>query len=323
MTTNRNKLGACPTTHSRRARVAAGFGLALLPVLVLIAAGPVVTQSRGAIDGTDQAAKMIQEDRLAEAVQQLDRIIEKDPGYWEAHYQRGRALALMDRMQEARDALVHAVALNPGFAHGHYLAWLAALDLEDYGTAWDQAISAELAGFDMSEQFPKLLAASAAPEDILDRLGAPRVFVAPFNTDDIEGYSELPYNRNPRAAENRISQRPDAVQGSFRLQEAAPELLELHRQIRLATQRAPYLGLTLDPGNATVYVKLTIDTIGERSPRRLAGTLAAIAVETGEIRWQRQIVLRDISSIGAIVPEIERYIREMQGEIRYREPRQR
>ncbi len=323
MRANRNGTGAGPVKKCWRGSIVASLGLALLSVLALIAAGPAVAQTRDAIDATDAASKMIQEDRLAEAVEQLDRVIKKSPDYWEAHYQRGRALALMDRMEEARDALVRSVALNPGFAHGHYLAWLAALDLEDYGTAWDQAISAELAGFDMSEQFPKLLAASEAPEDILDRLGAPRVFIAPFNTDDIEGNSELPYNRNPRAEENRISQRPDAIQGSFRLQEAAPELFELHRQIRIAVQRAPYLGLTLDPGNATVYVKLTIDTIGERSPRRLAGTLAAIAVDTGQIRWQREIVLRDISSVGAMMPQIERYIREMQGEIRYREPTRR
>jgi len=266
---------------------------------------------------------MIQEDQLAEAVQQLDRVIDGDPDYWEAHYQRGRALALMGRMREARDALVRAVGLNPGFAHGHYLAWLAALELEDYGTAWEQAIAAELAGLDMSEQFPRLVAVSDTPENILDRLGAPRVFVAPFDTEGIEGEAELPYNRNPQVEENRISQRPDAIQGSFRLQEAAPELLELNRQMRLAIQRAPYLGLTLDPGNATVYVQLTIDTIGERSPRQLAGILEAVAVETGEARWRREIVLRDISSVGAIVPELERYVREMQGEIRYRAPEER
>ncbi len=313
--------GAAKSVWHRR--VAAGLSLALSAALLLIAADAALAQSSNAVVGTDQAAKLIQEDRLAEALEQLDRIIDRSAEYWEAHYQRGRALALMGRMQEARDALVWAVTLNPGFAHGHYLAWLAALELEDYGTAWEQAISAELAGLDMSEQFPRLTAVAQVPEDILDRLGAPRVFVAPFNTDEIEGNAELPYNRNPQVEENRISQRPDAIQGSFRLQEAAPELLELHRQMRLAIQRAPYLGLTLDPGNATVYVQLTLDTIGERSPRQLDGTLQAVAVETGEVRWQREVTLRDISSVGAIVPEIERYIREMQGEIRYREPQQR
>jgi len=299
------------------------LGLALLSVLFLITAGPAAAQNGDAIEATNVAAKMIQEDRLAEAVEQLDRVIEKSPGYWEAHYQRGRALALMDRMEEARDALVQATALNPGFAHGHYLAWLAAFNLEDYRTAWEQAVSAELAGLDMSEQFPKLAAVSETPDDILERLGAPHVFVAPFSTDDLEGQSQLPYNRNPKVEKNRISERPDAIQGSFRLQEAAPELLELGRQIRHAIQRAPYLGLTLDPRDATVYVKLAIDVIGERSPRQLEGTLQAISVETGQVRWQRDIVLRDIASVGAIVPQLERYIGEMQGEIRYREPQQR
>ncbi len=310
--------GAPPNTATTapglRTTILVGIGV----VLVLVATGNAGAQSRDAIENTDRAAKMIQESQLPEAVQELDRVLATDPDYWEAHYQRGRALALMGRMQEARDSLVLAVELNPGFAHGHYLAWLAALEVRDYATAWEQAVSAELAGTDMSEHFPKLLAVSNAPEDIVDRLGSPRVFMAPFDTDDIESSAELPFNRNPAAENNRISERPDAVQGSFRLQEAAPELLELHRQMRLAVQRAPYLGLTLEPRDATVFVKFTIDAIGERSPRQVAGLLEAVAVETGKARWQRQIVLRDISSIGAIVPEIERYIHEMEGEIRYR-----
>lgn len=287
------------------------------------AAGPVGALGSAGWQGeaaavADEAAKLIQEQRLPEALEILDRAIGSDPDYWEAHYQRGRALALLGRMEEARDALLRAVELNPGFEHGHYLAWLAAMRLQEYDTAWEQAISAELAGTDMSDRFAEMLAYTEAPEDILDRLGAPRIFVAPFDTEDVEGGAELPYNRNPMVEENRISTRPDVIQGTFRLQEATPELLSLHRELRLAIQRAPYLGLTLEPRGANVYVVLRIDVLGERAPRRLEGALQALDVESGNVRWHRNIVLTDISSLGSVMPEIERHVIEMQGALRYR-----
>jgi len=291
---------------------------AAMSMLLLLSVPVQATQEQDLIDSTRRAAKMIQEGTLQGALRSLDRVLQEDPEYWEAHYQRGRALALLGRMDEALEALLRSVDLNPGFAHGHYLAWLAAFRLEDYDTAWQEAIHAELAGTDMSDNFQQLLQVSPAPDDILERLGAPRILVGPINTEEIVAEAEMAYNRNPNVEENRITQRPDNVQGAFRVGETAAELRELQRQIRKAVLQAPYLGLTLDPGRATMVFQLTVTKLSERSPRQLDGFLDVLDASTGKQTYRRDVVLRDIASVGALNGELDRIVGDMEAALKYK-----
>ena len=112
---------------------------------------------------TALALEKLEAGELVAAIDELDLAIEADADYWEAWYQRGRALGLLQQYPESRDALLQAAELNPGHGHTHRLAALAASRAEDYETAWDQAIRASLAGEDMNQLF---VAASLSAPDL-------------------------------------------------------------------------------------------------------------------------------------------------------------
>lgn len=269
-----------------------------------------------AVADTRRAAKMIQEQQLSEAIELLDRVIDKEDGYWEAHYQRGRALAMVDRMEEGRDALLRAVELNPGFAHGHYLAWLAAFNLGDYDIAWEQAIQAEIAGTDMSARFQQLVEVSTVPEDILQRLSAPRIFIGSIDTTDIETEAELPHNMNPGGEDTPVVGRPDRILGGAALVgESTAELVGLHRELQLVVVRAPYLALTKDPAQAAYVVRLLVERLGETSPRELDGFIEVLNKQTQKVSYQRDIRLRDIASHGALMPQLDQLFADIEAEL--------
>lgn len=296
------------------ALVCPGVSGAVPPRVIGVAIG-LAWQDADAVMRTKRAAKMIQEKSLNAALEELDRALDDDDGYWETYYQRGRALGLLGRMEESRDALLQALELNPGFAHGHYLAWLAAMRIGDYETAWEQAIQAELSGTDMSEDFKHLVEVSAVPEDILKRLAAPRIFVAPIETSDIEAAAEIPYNRDPREEPNRFSDRPDEIQGAFRVQETAAELNALHRHLRQVILRAPYLGLTLDPQLSALVLRIHVERISERSPRELKGQLEVTDIHTNKMLYRRQILLRNIASPGSLVPQLDQIFADIEASL--------
>ncbi len=122
-------------------------------------------QSQDTREHLARASLMAQENRLPEALEELDAAIEAEPDLWEAHYQRGRTLGLMGQLDEAVSALLRAAALNPGAAHVHQLAAVAARGAGDNQTAWDQLILAYLAGGDVTAQIQRMASSGPPPDD--------------------------------------------------------------------------------------------------------------------------------------------------------------
>jgi len=152
-----------PSTSGPSISVASLALICCCAVASVLAATPYVPQS--AQELTRNAARLVQEQEYEQALQVLDRAIEEDSEYWEAYYQRGRALAMSGNMEEGLEAFLRSCELNPGFANGHQLASLAAREFGDFETAWDQAIRAYLAGADMSSGFAQLAERSEVPAE--------------------------------------------------------------------------------------------------------------------------------------------------------------
>ncbi len=257
---------------------------------------------------TARAVELVAEERASQALEELESAIVADPEYWEAYYQKGRALGLLDRDAEARDALLTASELNPGHAHTHYLAWLTAYAIKDYETAWDQAIRASLAGIDMNDKFLQMYAESEPPADFAARVRAPRVYVAEVDTREIFARAELPFNRNPLAGAPEIENRPSDVAGVERVQERAFDLMRLQRFMRDALSDSLLFGVVLQPNRAKYGMVISLDSIGRSAPVAIQGYVRLFDAETGDVVFHRPLLLRDITSVAVMHGELARFV---------------
>ena len=291
--------------------------VSLAPVLILAmllqanqvgAAGGGQRNTRDAMRLTARAVELIAEERLPQALEELESAIAADPEYWEAHYQKGRVLGLLNRDLEARDALLTAAELNPGHAHTHYLAWLTAYAIMDYETAWDQAIRASLAGTDMNDKFLQMYAESEPPADFAARVRAPRVFVAEVDTREIFARAELPFNRNPLAGAPQIEDRSSDVAGVERVQERAFDLMRVQRFMRDALSDSLLFGVVLQPNRAKYGMVISVDAIESNAPVGIEGYVRLFDAESGDVVFHRPLLLRDITSVAVMHGELARFV---------------
>jgi len=304
--------GPRPLTRSIRP------ALWLLAIILLAWIGSTEARqsSRGDADEaerlTEVAVKKIEAGELVAAIDDLDLAIEADQEYWEAWYQKGRALGLLQQFAESRDALLQAAELNPGHGHTHRLAAIAASRAEDYETAWDQAIRASLAGQDMNQMFVDMFYKSPPPDDFEVRIKAATVFVASSRTDEIDALAELPYNSNPQSGgSGTISGRPDYTMGSSRVNENAADILRLERSFRNALSDSASFGVVLDPQWAEYILVLSIDELGERAPVRLKGYVRLYHVVRRDAVWFRSINLADITAQAVTYGDLARFVNLM------------
>ena len=307
-----------PGRASRRGRLHGrplALGLALLVTHAVAGAPPATAQGQAAdaFRRTKLAAKLIQEKRYGEALQELDRAIEQAPSYWEAHYQRGRALGLQGKMQEALSSLLRATELRPGMAHAHELAALAAWESGDHELAWSQIVNAFLAGGSVENIVRRWASQETPPADLVQRMSAPRVYVAPLDVQEIENRAELPFNRNPMAREDPSrSGVPADIQGRDRLREAWAELARVERQFRRSIQDSPVYGLVLDESQCEYILRIAVDELGEKPPRNMQGYLELVARESGKVGYRRNFALRNIDAAGDLRGQIELMMDDME-----------
>ena len=303
----------------RQARWATPFLLVALVSFLLLASPPTSgvppPQSAAAVRASENAARLIQESRLQEALETLDRAIDADDEYWEAYYQRGRALGLMSRWQESRDALRRATELNPGHGHSHRLASIAAINIEEWGTAWDQAIKAQLAGEDMSQTLLGIFEMSPPPDDFAIRINAAAVFVADVDTSTALAGIELPTNFNPEAPagaglrQGRASNLEDSA-----INQSALDLIRLQRAMRNALAESARLAIVLDPGRAKFILAIQITEISTTSdgrPNSARGYFRFIDIERREVVYRQPIDIADLSSTPAIAGKLRRYVTDL------------
>lgn len=276
------------------------------------ASGAPVMQNAAAVRATEDATKWIQENRLQEALEALDRAIDEDGEYWEAHYQRGRALGLLSRWYESRDALLRATELNPGHGHSHLLASMAAINVEDWDIAWDQAIKAQFAGEDMTQTLLNLYEMSPPPDDLTIRISAATVFVADVDTASVTADVELPTNFNPNAVsgtgerQGRASNLEDSA-----LSQSSLDLIRLHRAMRSALASSPRLAVVLDPGRAQFIMAMQITEISTSTPYSVKGYFRLIDIVKQEVVYRQPIEISNLESTPVIVPLLRRYVTDM------------
>ena len=288
-----------------------GVALAVFLLLAAIPAGGVPPPQRAtAVAATQEAVGLIEASRLDEALDALDRAIEADGEYWEAYYQRGRVFGLMSRWQEALDALVRATELNPGHGHSHRLSSLAAINLEEWGTAWDQAINAQLAGQDMTETLLNMYQLSPPPDDFAVRIAAVPVFVADVDTTAATADIDLPTNFNPESAMGARQGRASDLEDSA-ISQSALDLIRLQRAMRYALSESPGLAVVLDPGRARFILSMQITEITTTQPHAAKGYFRLIDIQEQEIIYRQPVDISNLESTPVIAPLLRRYVTDM------------
>ena len=246
---------------------------------------------------TERGVALVAEKKFDEALEAFDRAIEANEKYGMAHYQRGRALALIGRMEEGKESLLLSTLLQPGFAHGHQLASLASQQLEDYETAWDQAVRAVLAGIEPSA-FGGLQEASPPPADIQERLAAWKVFVVGIDTRELMTRDDGPFN----------ARRGDRDMSSI-LAQAQSDLIEMQRHVSNALSDTPGFGLVPAAEMAQYLLVITPDSLGVDPRSTMEGEFRLYQVEGNEVAFVRPVSFRNLSAESAVTTEIEQFIR--------------
>ena len=249
-----------------------------------------------AVELYDRGVELVGKEKYEEAIESFDQAIEANERYGMAHYQRGRALALMGRMEEAKEALLLSTTLQPGFAHGHQLASLAAQQLADYPTAWDQAVRAVLAGVEPG-QFGGLQQASPAPPDVMDRLAAWKVFVVGVDTRELMASEQRP--DNARGGVTDIRSTLGQVQG---------DLFEVQRLVSVAISDTPGFGLVPSAEMAQYLLVIVPESISADPRNTMEGELRLLSVEGNEVVFTRPVSFRNLSAGSAVAVEIEQFI---------------
>jgi hypothetical protein len=288
---------------------------ALLAVTAManVAVATPQNDTEAAIELTDRAAELIQEDRLGEALSLLEQAVVADETYWEAYYQQGRIFGMREDFLMARHVLLKASELNPGHGHTHRLAWEAAYRIGDYENAWDQAIRASLAGVDMNQWFLEMYGKSEPPQDFELRINAPRIYVAPVVLDEVEARNQLPFNRNPATGGiGTISGRPAYAEGMNRANENAFNLKRVRDRLGEAVFEAPYLGTVLDLELADYVLVVSVESLSEAEPVRMEGYLRLYDISDGEPVYSTSLYLRNISSDALLYGEIQRHVHNVQ-----------
>ena len=113
--------------------------------------------------------------RLDDALSEFQQATWADPDLMDAHYHTARALVRQGRTGEALSAFQRASSRSPGVAD-RQIAQIS-LQIGDLQAAWEHAIQAHIAGFDMTDLFAQLHERSDAPVDLRQRLSVPRIFV--------------------------------------------------------------------------------------------------------------------------------------------------
>ncbi len=255
----------------------------------------------GPVALTDRGVELVAEEKLEEALEVFDQAIEAGENYGMAHYQRGRALALMGRMEEAEESLLHATLLQAGFAHGHQLAALAAQQLGNYETAWDQAVRAIIAGVELSA-FGGLQQASPAPADIQERLAAWKVFVVGVDTRELIAGEQMPRDRNSQRAQE------GATDVGSTLGQLQGDLLEMQRLLSNAISDTPGFGLVPTAELAQYLLVISPEEITAEPRHTMEGEFRLIDVESDDVAFIRPVVFRNLSAESAVTVEIEQFI---------------
>jgi len=285
---------------TRLAAFGAVFGLLSMVALPASEARP-EAQSGEAVARNEAGKALILEGKHEEAIAAFEEAIEADEGFWEPWYQRGRALALLNRYEEATESLLQSTRLNPGHANAHMLAAHAAMYAGDLELAWDQGIRAYLAGGDPQQIFGGIGERAEPPTDFDARIEAWRVYVAGIDTSDLMASAQAPSNT-----------RGGAIGTQEELVQIQPDLLLLERHVANALSESRAFGLVPRLELAQYYVTLAPDSIQATPRPAMDGYLRLYSIESEDPVYFRRVQFRDLSASGQVRATLENIMNQME-----------
>ena len=305
--------------------------LLVLSIVWLIPSAAMADQQQ-ALELMRQGVDKIREGNIEDGLRDLEKAIEAEPQLAQAHFYAGQANAQLQRWQAAYDYFVAAADLFPGFGEAHMQACRVAYTLERLDDAWEHAILAAQAGVDMQDAFQGLAAGGAPPEDLRQRLDAPRVLIGSIDTsailqqgtlldpedivnpgadrggapavDPFAGLSNVPASGVPRADPGRG--------GAAQLGEVQADLFEVRRRFGLELMRSSAFGVVprLDVSNYLLFIK--VDSIGDAPPRNLRGFVKLFDTISREEVYSRPLELHNITSVSDLRNDVARYVSYME-----------
>ncbi len=155
-------------------------------LVALVVAAPAQARQDG--DGRElqqqlkRAQEYIDQGEPAYALDLLEDVLKADDTLWTAHFLKGLAHGQMGDEKDALEAFLAADERQPGVPDVYFMAGIASFGVGDYETCWEQTILAHQAGRDMSKEIVQLREVADPPDDLAERINAPRVFVGPMDT---------------------------------------------------------------------------------------------------------------------------------------------
>ncbi len=242
----------------------------------------------------------------------LEEVLEADDALWTAHYLMGMAQGQKGDEKDALASFMAADERQPGVPDVYFMAGIASFGIGDYETCWEQTILAHQAGRDMTKEIAQLREVADPPDDLEERINAPRVLVGPMDTTVTESNGSM----------------ESALMG------VQKELAIVQRQIARALRDSPNFGLVRALQLADYMVVVNVADYGgaagaglqnrvgdvninlarqdglrpNAGRNELKGLLELVDTQTNDIAFSLPMTLADITSLGDLTRDVRRRV---------------
>jgi hypothetical protein len=246
------------------------------------------------------------------ALDMLEDVLGSNAAPWTAHYLKGMVHGQMGDEKDALESFLAADALQPGVPDVYFMAGIAAVGIGDYETCWEQTILAHQAGRDMRKEIVQLRELADPPDDLEERINAPRVFVGPMDTTVTENNSSmesalLPVRGQLTIVQQQVAQalRDSPNFGLVRARQIADYIVVVN-----VADYGGAAGASLENRAGDVNTNFARQEGLRPGAGRyeLKGLLELMDPKTNEAAFSLPMTLRDISSIGDLKRDLRRRV---------------
>ncbi len=256
------------------------------------------------------------------ALDVLTDVLKADNTLWTAYYLKGIAHGQMGDEEDALDAFLAADARQPGVPDIYFMAGIASFGIGDYETCWEQTILAHQAGRDMSKEILQLREVAEPPNDLEERINAPRVFVGAMDTSVTEQNASI--ESAPMRVQNDLAVVQEQVAQALRASPAfglvrARQIADYIVVVRVADYGGA-AGASFEnrPGDVNTREN-RLEAVNSNYTRQdavlagtgrhaLSGVLELMDPRTDEIAFSLPMTLTDITSIGDLTRDLRRRV---------------
>jgi len=312
--------------------------LMLSSLLLLVAStvllAPATASQESAVELMEQGVAKIAEGDPEGGLRDLERAIEIEPRMAAAHFYAGQASAQLQRWESAYEHFLAAADYAPGYGDAHMQACRVAYALGKFDESWEHAILASQAGIDMESAFAGLAEQTGEPENLRQRLEAPRITIGNIDTSAILAQGTLLDQAEgaPAGADQRgappIDPFADVANstastgviplglgqgGAAQLSQVQADLFEVRRRFALELVSSPAFAVAPDMEISRYVFFIKVDAIGDPpAPRPLSGFIKIYDIATEEEVYSRPLDLSNITSVSDLRNDIGRYVGYME-----------